>query len=205
MPAPLPKSKFSALIEELNKLAEERASLPSLSLHRFKKEARSILKSNPAAGYLLLGILAGFEGNAEAMHRFHELAIELSGEDPQYRRNYTASLLNFRFLSEALTFARKVYENSNDPGAKLDALDTMIKAHDLLGEEDEFFKLCDEYQTLSGHVHHILRIGINADSMDEIAEVLSRSAPPDVGPQDFVEIGEELLSKVDRLIEDVRD
>lgn len=205
MPAPLPKSKFIQLLEELNRLAQEGASLSGMSLQRFKREAKSIMKASPPDGYLLLGILAGFEGDAKEMHCFHKLAIQLSADDPQYRRNYTASLLNFRFLQEALTFSRMTYEQSTDPGTKVDALDTMIKANDLLGNEDELLRLCDEYEALSGQVHQIVRAAIDDESTDEAAKVLMSGSTPEITPQGFVKIGNDLLSKVDRLVEDVRD
>ena len=205
MPLPLPKTKFSELLEELSRLAQRGASLSSLTLQRFKREAQSIMKVDAAEGYLLLGILAGFEGRIEDMHHFHELAIQLSPGESNFYRNYAASLFNFRFLREAVSWAKKAYERFSDPRVKRDALDTMIKACDLLGNEEEFLRLCEEYETLTGEVHPNLKLGINENETNKVVAILSGNLNSEGAREEFAEVGKDLLSKVDHLFDDARE
>jgi hypothetical protein len=205
MPRPKPKTKLSELIYELNEFTQSGNSPKGLALQRFKREAELLKKEDPAAGYLILGILAGFQGKAKEMHHFHKLAIQLSSDNPSYLRNYAASLLNFRCLEEAVMYGRRAFEESTDPNLKLDALNSMIIALDLLGREEEFLKLCNEWERLSGNVHRTLKFGISGDEAQEIAGILSGGDKPDIQSGQFVEVSEDLLSRADDLTRDLWD
>ncbi|MGC8492014.1 MAG: hypothetical protein ACP5SH_09780 [Syntrophobacteraceae bacterium] len=204
MPIPAPKTKLNELLEQLNRLAHEGGTLTDMELQRFKREAQSVRRANPAEGYLLLGILAGFEGKAEDMHHFHKLAIQLSPGESYYLGNYMASLLNFRFLQEAVEFGREVYDGLPDNSAKRGVLESMIKAFDLMGQEEEFFKLCEEYEALTGETPPILNFDIRDDETSEAEAILSCDIDPKAAACDFVQI-EDLLSRAAHLFEDARE
>lgn len=105
--AMIPKTVSNTFITELN-AALGRSCVPSeLDLKRWKRSAEALLKKSAkdaADGYQILGILAVFSGDIEAIHKNFTTALCLKPSDAILRSNFAISYSNA--LSSELAMAQ---------------------------------------------------------------------------------------------------
>lgn len=137
---PVPESKYDEIIQELNEISNHIDKRPfAFKLNRFKDEANRIISIEPKMAYTILGIIACFENDLEAMHKYHQNAIKLSGESSYALSQYSASLAKQGLLEQAYTCAHKAYEKTKEDRDILIKL--MNLAYSLKKIDDyEFFK-----------------------------------------------------------------
>ena len=103
-----PKTKASKLIEKMNDLVNRR-DRDEFTLRKIRKEAEKLRSSDAFNAYILLGMLASLENDVDEMRLNHLAALKLRPDDPNANFNYSTSLNNLCFYSEAREFAVKAY------------------------------------------------------------------------------------------------
>ena len=107
--------KANALIDTLEKLDRSEV-LDDLALARLAREAQGLMKSDPAGAHMVLGGIAGIEGDVTRVCKHHEIALELSGRSSQTLTNYAAALINVGEMNEAFTTIMEAHERARgDP------------------------------------------------------------------------------------------
>ena len=103
--------KANALIDTLEKLDRSEV-LDGLALARLAREAQGLMKSDPAGAHMVLGGIAGIEGDVTRVCKHHEIALELSGRSSQTLTNYAAALINVGEMFEAFTTIMEAHERA---------------------------------------------------------------------------------------------
>jgi tetratricopeptide (TPR) repeat protein len=103
------QKKSTKLLNDVVDLS--RKSEPSeFQLKRFKQEAENIKKHDAACGYLVLGMIAALQHDAESMISNHEAALKLEPYDPISLANYGISLNRLYYFGDAATKIKKANE-----------------------------------------------------------------------------------------------
>ena len=105
--------KADALIDTLANLDRSEV-LDDLALARLAREAQGLMKSDLAGAHVVLGGIAGIEGNVARVRKHHEIALELSGRSSQTLTNYAAALTNVGEMDEAFMTIMEAHERSRD-------------------------------------------------------------------------------------------
>ena len=105
------KTKASKLIEKLNALLHQKER-NEFTLRKFRKEAENLRSSDAFSAYLLLGMLASLDNDVDKLRKNHLAALNLRPDDPDANFNYSMSLINLCFYSEARVLAEKAYQGS---------------------------------------------------------------------------------------------
>ena len=174
-----PKSKTSKLIEQMNDLVIRR-DRDELTLRRIKSEAEKLRSSDAFSAYILLGMLASLEYNADEMRANHLAALKLRPNDSNANFNYSTSLNNHCFYSEAREYAEKAH--LGDPG-DLQFLTWLIEkslnfgrireARKWLHKSEELKpKGVNEYKNIIVEAYELLtEIDVSDDEVEEILEI----------------------------------
>lgn len=176
-----PKTKASKLIEELNVLLHQ-GERDEFTLRRIKSEAEKLRSSDAFNAYILLGMLASLENNVDEMRMNHLAALKLQPNEPNANFNYSTSLNNLCFYSEAREFSVKAYLGG--PG-NLQILSSLIEICVRSGRIREARKWLERFQALSPkkvneneglilEANELLDDGCVSD--DEVEEILELSA-----------------------------
>ena len=103
--------KANALIVTLAKLHRNEV-LDDLALARLAREAQGLMKSDPAGAHMVLGGIAGIEGDVTRVCKHHEIALKLSGRSSQTLTNYAAALINVGEMNEAFTTIMEAHDRA---------------------------------------------------------------------------------------------
>lgn len=110
MPA-TPKTKASELIEKINALLHQEER-DEFTLRKTKSEAENLRSSDAFSAYVSLGMLASLENDENGMRKNHLAALKLQPNDSNGNLNYSTSLNNLGFYSEAKEYAHNAYEGN---------------------------------------------------------------------------------------------
>jgi hypothetical protein len=102
MSTPTPQLKSNDLIDRLNAVpyGEGREFI----LRKLSIEAKALVKVDPAAGYMILGMISSDLGNVESCRDYFKSAMGNSS-DLLIRRNYASALMKMGFTKEASDLA----------------------------------------------------------------------------------------------------
>ena len=107
--AAAPARKAGVLIEAL--VALDRSEiLDDLTLNRLAREARALMKSDATGARIVLGGIAGIEGDAAKVREHYGVALRLSPRDRQVLANYAAALTNVGKMDDAFEAIMEVCE-----------------------------------------------------------------------------------------------
>lgn len=99
---PQPKELAVELVEHLNDLIR-RGERDEFVLHRVKREAERLKKTDAASAYLLLGMIACFERDLATSRKLHQKALDLRN-DYATNINFALSLERLGAISEATPY-----------------------------------------------------------------------------------------------------
>jgi len=156
--------EFMQAFGELS-LLSRRDITQSIKLARYKKKARSMLNKDPVCGNTLLGLVACFEHDIEAMHACHKKAIELS-ESCFSLIHYAVSLERSCLWNESAKYALLALDL--DPG-NLNILDAIIRLAPLTGRFSLLKRLLPQWRTASGKAAHPYQ-----GDCERVGEILAR-------------------------------
>ena len=111
--AATPVRKANALIEALAKLDRSEV-LDDLALGRLAREAQALMKSDAAGAHMVLGGIAGIEGDAAGVREHHVIALRLSARDRQVLGNHAAALTNVGEMDDAFATMMEAHERYPD-------------------------------------------------------------------------------------------
>ena len=111
--AATPARKADALIEALAKLDRSEV-LDDLALGRLAREAQALMKSDAAGAHMVLGGIAGIEGDAAGVRAHHVIALRLSARDRQVLGNHAAALTNVGEMDDAFATMMEAHERYPD-------------------------------------------------------------------------------------------
>lgn len=140
-----PKTKASELIDKLNDLLHQEER-DEFTLRKIKKEAENLMSSDAFNAYILLGMLASLENDVDAMRKNYLAALKLRPNDWDANFNYSTSLNNLCFVSEAREYAEKAYNGNR---GNLTSLSFLIEISLKSGRIREARKWLKHFQALS--------------------------------------------------------
>jgi hypothetical protein len=165
-PTAQPKSKASQIIDELNKMLDNR-TINEVALKRFKVEAERIKEKDLAKAFSILGMIACIENDLQNMHSYHKNAITYSNENIAELSHYVVSLMNRRLFKDVHIYAQKVYKKSPSNSKNLDIL---IRAVNELNLEEEFQKYIKKWENLVEEPH--ILVAFPEDNDDNLFQML---------------------------------
>lgn len=112
--------KAEALIGTLAKLDRSEV-LDDLALGRLTREARALMKADAEGARVVLGGIAGIEGNAAKVHEHYQSALTLSARAPETLGNYATALTNVGEMDEAFAAITEAHERRRDDAYLLKA------------------------------------------------------------------------------------
>ena len=193
----VPKSKKNDLIDEVNSLIRN-DDRNAFAIKKIKFEAEKLKKINTADAFTILGMVACLEQDIEAMHSHHKNALRYSDED-WCRLQYAVSASNTGDLQTAYDQAFIVHEkNPENKGA----LDMIIAALGIIGDEDKFRIFTEKWKQLTGKDHPTTVFPEDDDThlskLFQVCEEIISTRPDLVSPLD-----PKLVNAVDKLVEGV--
>ena len=111
--AATPAHKANALIDALAKLDRSEV-LDDLALSRLAREAQALMKSDAAGAHMVLGGIAGIEGDAARVREHHVIALQLSARGRQVLGNYATALTNVGEMDDAFATIMEAHERYPD-------------------------------------------------------------------------------------------
>ena len=121
--ASAPAQKVNQLIERLDQLATAPA-LDEFSLQRIARDAKALMKSDPAGAHTVLGSVAALRGDRDETRHRYRTALEIESDFTNYF-NYLASLSLLDEYEEVLQVAIGALKKYPD---NLDLLNSAIRA-----------------------------------------------------------------------------
>lgn len=143
--SPVAQTRSNDIIDFLTTLPN-RAPSNRFLLHRFNKDAESIAVHNPVEGDTVLGAIACMEHDIPAMHKFHTLALNVSGRSSYALDNYGVSLTKSFFWQDALKIYYEAYQSNP---SNLEALRYLINANYKLGIFSKAIEYLNKWDTLT--------------------------------------------------------
>lgn len=144
MPA-TPKTKASELIEKINALLHQEER-DEFTLRKIRKGAENLRQSDAFNAYVSLGMLASLENDADGMRTNHLAALKLQPNDPNANFNYSTSLNNLSFYSEARGYAEIACNGARE---SLEYLSLLIDISLKIGRIRDARKWLERFQLLS--------------------------------------------------------
>ncbi|MHC1791805.1 tetratricopeptide repeat protein [Solidesulfovibrio sp.] len=142
---PIPETKTSRLIEELNALVREER-LNDFALARIRKEAEALLPYDKDGAFMVLGAVSGLLGDEKAMHRYHSSSLDYAVDKAEAYFNYATSLIWVENFSGALEVLQISFELERSPTT----LNRMAYCSMQLGLSGLTDRFCREYEKLTG-------------------------------------------------------
>lgn len=105
--------KADALIEALAKLHRSEV-LDDLALGRLAREVQALMKSDAAGAHMVLGGIAGIEGDAAGVREHHVIALRLLARDRQVLGNYATALTDVGEMDDAFATIMEAHERYPD-------------------------------------------------------------------------------------------
>lgn len=139
-------------IDVINHLVLEASMRPlyPLELMKLKKAAESILDAIPATAHSVFGVVACLQGDEKKMRHEHELSIKLNPSDSNILKNYSRSLFEHGYVSEAIPYLVKSVELAPED---LDNIDVLLRYAYLDDDTGIIEKWSPEYKKRAGHPH----------------------------------------------------
>ena len=141
---PTPAPKVNGLIRRLASLSES-AVVTDFALERISRDARDLMRADPAGANTVLGGIAALRGDLEACRRHHQTALRID-RDFTHQFNYSISLSHLEENAESLKVAYdalRVYPDS------LELIDHAITAAVNSGSFIKAKELCDRWDVVS--------------------------------------------------------
>lgn len=131
-----PATKAAKLFRRLSTFAN-RAEISDFELRQMEHEANRLLQADAEQAYQILGGLAALRGDAEGVHREHERALKLSGEEATSLRNFAVSLAVVSEFEAAREAIRKAFRKdpTNQETLARAILFSMMSGHFLEARE----------------------------------------------------------------------
>lgn len=95
----VPEKKSTIIIDNLNRLLSSEYS--DFELNKYKIESKQLIKSDPVYAYIALGIISTLEKKENEMRDYFNKALKLDNHNCDTITNYSISLRNLAFFSEA--------------------------------------------------------------------------------------------------------
>ena len=141
---PTPSPKGNGLIRRLASLSES-AVVTEFALERISRDARDLMRADPAGANTVLGGVAALRGDLETCRRHHQTALRIDRAFT-HRFNYSVSLSHLEENAESLEVAcdaLRVYPDS------LELIDHAIRAAADSGNFTRASQLCDRWDALA--------------------------------------------------------
>ena len=137
-------SKADALIEELEKL-EDSERLDDLAIRRLSREAHALMPSHAAGAHLVLGGIAGIEGDATKVREHYRIALQLSQRELTVLSNYATALGRAGEFDEGFAATMEAHQRAPDDMTLLsNAIHIAVQG----GRFRESLTLCDTWKKL---------------------------------------------------------
>ena len=141
---PAAAPKVNGLIERLGTLSES-AVITEFALERISRDARALMRADPAGANTVLGCVAALRGDLETCQRHHRTALRLD-HDFTHQFNYSISLSHLEENAESLEVACDALRAYPDSLELINhAIATAIDA----GNFTTARELCDQWDALS--------------------------------------------------------
>ena len=141
---PAAAPRVNGLIERLGTLSES-AVITEFALERISRDARALMRADPAGANTVLGYVAALRGDLETSQRHHQTALRID-RDFTHQFNYSISLSHLEENDESLEVAcdaLRAYPDSLELISH--AIATAIDA----GNFTTARELCDQWDALS--------------------------------------------------------
>ena len=122
---PTRATRAEELVARLTTIADADEELNEWSIRGIKREARTLMNSDPVAAHTVLGGIASLEGDVAKVDEHHRIALQLSGNSVEALRNGAASLSRVGKMDEAFKAMLQAHERVPDDRYLLDAATSM--------------------------------------------------------------------------------
>ena len=154
------KTKASQLIERINALRRQE-EMDEFTLRKIRKEVEALQLSDAFNAYILFGSLASIEQDLDGVRDNYSKALKMRPDDRDANINYSISLNNLGFFTEAREFAEKAYPADQ---ADLVLLDYLINRSWVSGRIRDAQKWLERWDI------------VNPKSANELTEFISNAS-----------------------------
>ena len=141
---PTPAHKVNGLIRRLASLSES-AVVTDFALERISRDARDLMRADPAGANTVLGGIAALRGDLEACRQHHQTALRID-RGFAHQLNYSISLSHLEQNAESLEVASDALRIYPD---RLELINHAITAAVDSGNFIKAKELCDRWDVLS--------------------------------------------------------
>ena len=141
---PTPAPKGNGLIRRLASLSES-AVVTDFALQRISRDAKDLMRADPAGANTVLGRVAALRGDLETCRRHHQTALRIDRAFT-HQFNYSVSLSHLEENAESLEVACDTFRVYPD---SLELIDHAIRAAVDSGNFTRARELCDRWDALS--------------------------------------------------------
>ena len=121
-PPPAAARKVAALIDRLVEL-EDSEAFDDLAVPKLVREAQVLMRSDPLGARIVLGGVAGLQGDPEAVREHYQAALRLSARDSEVLKNYATALTKVGYMDDAFEAISEACErHPDDPSYLRDAI-----------------------------------------------------------------------------------
>ena len=94
-----------------------------LAVARLVREAQALMRSDPVGARIVLGGVAGLQGDPEVVREHYEVALRLSARGSEVLKNYATALTKVGYMDDAFEAISEVCErHPDDPSSLEDAI-----------------------------------------------------------------------------------
>lgn len=183
----LPKTKFSAVIQEINSYVHDGCKVDELTLRRWEREALSVRKAGDEFEYFqLMGMISQISGDHQSTTcEYFLAAVQIRPNEPLALSNYSVALSLSRDYEGALDCAKKSYRIAREDGNYdliTNGLFRSILMCCRLGRFIEASELCEDYRPFNKPGSEF----VNIDILDSASQFMVRNGISDEDVSELV-------------------